>query len=271
VWAGRACETLGVQDHRAIIWFERLCLDSADKKEELEGIIENTKSSYRLCMADRRTWAFRTISSSQYHLAGTGQAHIVEHTGFRRKRCTTQRRAEADGTSVIHTDNVSCVVVIAVGVGYVGRRRRAQTPVRSHDWYRLVSRKALKTKLAQNRSRYLCYCHTRGQRASVDAFFPWSSYLSLLSHTPSLCCIWSSFSLRTWTLADPLFVNGLPILRAPSIVGEVKTVVSKLQQASTVHTFSSISAESRRSASEGLHPDTISMLVATASVVDVGQ
>jgi hypothetical protein len=30
VWAGRACETLGVQDHRAILWFERLCLDSAE-------------------------------------------------------------------------------------------------------------------------------------------------------------------------------------------------------------------------------------------------
>ena len=30
VWAGRACETLGVQDHRAIFRFERLCLDSAE-------------------------------------------------------------------------------------------------------------------------------------------------------------------------------------------------------------------------------------------------
>lgn len=32
VWAGRACETLGVQDDRAILRFERLCLDSAERK-----------------------------------------------------------------------------------------------------------------------------------------------------------------------------------------------------------------------------------------------
>jgi hypothetical protein len=32
VWAGRACETLRVQDHCAILWFERLCLDRADRK-----------------------------------------------------------------------------------------------------------------------------------------------------------------------------------------------------------------------------------------------
>jgi hypothetical protein len=32
VWAGRACETLGVQDHCAILWFERLGLDRAEGK-----------------------------------------------------------------------------------------------------------------------------------------------------------------------------------------------------------------------------------------------
>ena len=34
VWAGRACEALGVQDRHAILWFERLCLDSAERKSE---------------------------------------------------------------------------------------------------------------------------------------------------------------------------------------------------------------------------------------------
>lgn len=33
VWAGRACETLRVQNHSAILWFERLCLNSAEGKD----------------------------------------------------------------------------------------------------------------------------------------------------------------------------------------------------------------------------------------------
>jgi len=32
VWAGRACETLGVQDRRTVLWFKRLCLDGAERK-----------------------------------------------------------------------------------------------------------------------------------------------------------------------------------------------------------------------------------------------
>ena len=32
VRAGRACETLGVQDHRTILRFKRLCLDSAERR-----------------------------------------------------------------------------------------------------------------------------------------------------------------------------------------------------------------------------------------------
>lgn len=56
------------------------------------------------------------------------QLNIVEHTRFRRKCCTSQRRAEADDTSVIHTDNVGCVAVVGVGVGVgcVGRQRRGR-------------------------------------------------------------------------------------------------------------------------------------------------
>lgn len=58
------------------------------------------------------------------------QLNIVEHTRFRRKCCTSQRRAEADDTSVIHTDDVGCVAVVGVGVGVgagcVGRQGRGK-------------------------------------------------------------------------------------------------------------------------------------------------
>ena len=54
--------------------------------------------------------------------------------------------------------------------------------------------------------------------------------LSLSSDTPSLCCIRSSFSLRTRTPADPLFVKGLPILRVPSIDGEQRNLAALLFQ-----------------------------------------
>lgn len=47
VGAGRACETLRVQNHCTILWFERLCLDRADRKVRV-GTIENTKRLYRL-------------------------------------------------------------------------------------------------------------------------------------------------------------------------------------------------------------------------------
>ena len=127
VWAGRACETLGVQDNRAIIWFERLCLDSADQIRKIRRDYREYEA-FVLTVCEWQTGGpgrFGLQVASQHHLAGNGQAHIVEHTGFRRKGRTTQRRAEADGTSVIHTDNVrDCCW------RWVRRRRLAQTPVR---------------------------------------------------------------------------------------------------------------------------------------------
>lgn len=48
VWARRACETLRVQNHCAILWFERLCLNSAERKRVKVGTIENTEMLYRL-------------------------------------------------------------------------------------------------------------------------------------------------------------------------------------------------------------------------------
>ena len=48
VWAGRAYETLRVQNHCAILWFERLCLNSAERKRVKVGTIENTEMLYRL-------------------------------------------------------------------------------------------------------------------------------------------------------------------------------------------------------------------------------
>ena len=48
VWARRAYETLRVQNHCAILWFERLCLNSAERKRVKVGTIENTEMLYRL-------------------------------------------------------------------------------------------------------------------------------------------------------------------------------------------------------------------------------